>query len=147
MERVAALIRREMSELLRSGLRDQRVHQGMVSVTEVEVAGDLQHCRIYVSVFGSEDDRNLTMAGLKAAAPYVKGELARRLQLRRTPDVVFELDRALERGTTVLGLLNRLDHHRQQRGEIPAGSDTSDETSPNTADIADLPAPDPSAAP
>ena len=155
MERVAALIRREMSELLRSGLRDQRVHQGMVSVTEVEVAGDLQHCRIYVSVFGSEDDRNLTMAGLKAAAPYVKGELARRLQLRRTPDVVFELDRALERGTTVLGLLNRLDHHRQQRGEVPAGSDTSDETSPNTADntadnaadIADLPAPDPSAAP
>ena len=147
VERVAALIRREMSELLRSGLRDERVHQGMVSVTEVEVAGDLQHCRIYVSVYGSEDDRDLTMAGLKAAAPYVKGELARRLQLRRTPDVVFELDRALERGTTVLGLLNRLDQHRQQRGEIPAGSDTSAETSPNAADAAELQAPDPSAAP
>lgn len=123
MERVAALIRREMSELLRSGIRDERVHHGMVSVTEVEVAGDLQHCRIHVSVFGTEDDQRLTMEGLKAAAPYVKGELARRLQMRRTPEVVFLLDRALERGTSVLGLLNQLERKREERGEIPPGSD------------------------
>ena len=123
VERVAALIRREMSELLRSGIRDERVHHGMVSVTEVEVAGDLQHCRIHVSVFGTEDDQRLTMEGLKAAAPYVKGELARRLQMRRTPEVVFLLDRALERGTSVLGLLNQLERKREERGEIPPGSD------------------------
>ena len=123
MERVAALIRREMSELLRSGIRDERVHHGMVSVTEVEVAGDLQHCRIHVSVFGTEDDQRLTMEGLKAAAPYVKGELARRLQMRRTPEVVFLLDRALKRGTSVLGLLNQLERKREERGEIPPGSD------------------------
>jgi len=124
VERVAALIRREMSDLLRSGIRDERVHHGMVSVTEVEVAGDLQHCRIHVSVFGSEEDQRLTMEGLKAAAPYVKGELARRLQMRRTPEVVFHLDRALERGTTVLGLLNQLGRQREERGEIPPGSDS-----------------------
>ncbi len=123
VERVAALIRREMSELLRSGIRDERVHHGMVSVTEVEVAGDLQHCRIHVSVFGTADDQRLTMEGLKAAAPYVKGELARRLQMRRTPEVVFLLDRALERGTSVLGLLNKLERKREERGEIPPGSD------------------------
>jgi ribosome-binding factor A len=123
VERVAALIRREMSELLRSGIRDERVHHGMVSVTVVEVAGDLQHCRIHVSVFGTEDDQRLTMEGLKAAAPYVKGELARRLQMRRTPEVVFQLDRALERGTSVLGLLNQLERKREERGEIPPGSD------------------------
>jgi ribosome-binding factor A len=123
VERVAALIRREMSELLRSGIRDERVHHGMVSVTVVEVAGDLQHCRIHVSVFGTEEDQRLTMEGLKAAAPYVKGELARRLQMRRTPEVVFLLDRALERGTSVLGLLNQLERKREERGEIPPGSD------------------------
>ena len=128
MERVAALIRREMSELLRSGIRDERVHHGMVSVTEVEVAGDLQHCRIHVSVFGTEDDQRLTMEGLKAAAPYVKGELARRLQMRRTPEVVFLLDRALERGTSVLGLLNQLERKREERGEIPPGSDEGEVT-------------------
>ena len=126
MERVAALIRREMSELLRTGIRDERVHNGMVSVTEVEVAGDLQHCRIHVSVFGSEEDQRLTMEGLKAAAPFVKGELARRLQMRRTPEVVFLLDRALERGISVLGLLNQLERQREERGEIPPGSDEAE---------------------
>lgn len=127
VERVAALIRRECSELLVSGIRDERIQHGMVSVTNVEVAGDLQHCRIYVSVLGSDDDRTLVMAGLQAATPYVKGELGRRLKLRRTPEVVFQLDRGLERGTSVLELLGRLEDQRQERGEIPLGSGEQDE--------------------
>ncbi|PZV03348.1 MAG: 30S ribosome-binding factor RbfA, partial [Cyanobium sp.] len=57
VERVAALIRREVSELLVHGIKDERVGLGMVSVTEVEVAGDLQHCKVFVSIYGSEDDR------------------------------------------------------------------------------------------
>jgi ribosome-binding factor A len=112
VERLAALIRREISELLRHGIKDQRVQQGLLSITEVEVAGDLQHCRIYVSVLGSDEERREAMAGLRSAAPFVKGELARRLQLRRTPEVVFQFDRALERGTSVLGLLQRLEQER-----------------------------------
>jgi len=121
VERLAALIRREVSELLLNSIKDERVHHGMVSVTDVEVAGDLQHCKIHVSVFGSDDDRSVTMAGLTAATPYVKGELGRRLKLRRTPEVVFQLDRGIERGSTVLGLLNRLEEERQERGEPPEG--------------------------
>ena len=54
VERVAALIRRETSELLIHGIRDERVHQGMVSITNVEVSGDLQHCKIFVSIYGEE---------------------------------------------------------------------------------------------
>jgi ribosome-binding factor A len=123
VERVAALVRREISDLLVHGIRDERVHAGMVSVTNVDVAGDLQHCRIFVSVLGSEEDRQQVLAGLRAAAPYVRGELGRRLKLRRTPEVVFQLDKGLERGTTVLGLLNRLELERRDRGEIPPGSD------------------------
>jgi len=120
VEKVAAAIRREVSELLRTGLRDERVQQGLVSVTGVEVAGDLQHCRIFVSVYGSDDDHSQAMEGLKAATPYVKGELGRRLRLRRTPEVVFKLDRGLERGMSVLGLLHRLE---EERTNTPGGSD------------------------
>jgi ribosome-binding factor A len=127
VERVAALIRREISELLMSGIKDERVGHGMVSVTNVEVAGDLQHCRIFVSVYGSEADRDLAMAGLKSATPFVKGEVGRRLKLRRTPELVFVLDRGFEKGATVLGLLNQLGREREQRGEIPAGSEDSAE--------------------
>ncbi len=121
VERVAALIRRELSELLRQGIKDQRVQQGLLSITAVEVAGDLQHCKVFVSVLGSEQERNEALAGLKSAAPYVKGELARRLQMRRTPEVIFQLDRALERGTNVLGLLHRLEQERVTRGEGETG--------------------------
>lgn len=125
VERVAALIRREVSELLVSGIKDARIHQGMVSVTHVEVAGDLQHCRIFVSVLGSEDDRRQVLEGLKAAAPYVKGELGRRLRMRRTPEVSFLLDRGLERGSGVLELLSRLEEERQGREDLPLAEDAS----------------------
>ena len=124
VERMAALIRREVSELLINGIKDERVHNGMVSITHADVAGDLQHCRIFVSVLGSEEDRQLVLDGLKAAAPYVKGELGRRLKMRRTPEVVFLLDKGLERGTTVLGLLGRLETERISRGEVPEGTGT-----------------------
>ena len=123
VERVAALIRRETSELLLNGIRDERVHQGMVSITDVEVSGDLQHCRIFVSIFGEQNDRSDVLDGLKAASGYLRGELGRRLQMRRAPEVVFQLDRGIEKGTSVLGLLNRLEDERQERGEIPPGSD------------------------
>ena len=123
VERVAALIRRETSELLLNGIRDERVHQGMVSITDVEVSGDLQHCRIFVSIFGEQNDLSDVLDGLKAASGYLRGELGRRLQMRRAPEVVFQLDRGIEKGTSVLGLLNRLEDERQERGEIPPGSD------------------------
>ncbi|MCS5693863.1 30S ribosome-binding factor RbfA [Cyanobium sp. FGCU-6] len=137
VERVAALIRREVSELLVNGIRDERVHQGMVSVTGVEVAGDLQHCRIRVSVLGSEEERQQVLEGLKAASSYVKGELSRRLKMRRTPDVVFQIDRGLERGTAVLGLLNRLEEERRERGEIPAGNIAEESVAEGGADFGD----------
>jgi ribosome-binding factor A len=121
VERVAALIRREVSELLISGIKDERVQHGMVSVTSVEVAGDLQHCKIFVSIFGSAEDREVAMAGLQAASVYVKGELGRRLKMRRTPEVVFVLDRGLEKGNTVLGLLQRLEAERRERGDGEGG--------------------------
>lgn len=119
VERVASLVRREISELLTTSIRDARVHQGLVSITSVEVAGDLQHCKIFVSVYGSEEERRQALEGLKAATPYVKGELGRRLQLRRTPEVVFQVDRSLERGSAVLGLLHKLEQERgSQEGEV-----------------------------
>ena len=123
VERVASLIRREVSELMIGGIKDDRVNQGMVSVTSVEVAGDLQHCKIFVSLSGSEEDRAQARAGLGSASAYVKGELGRRLKMRRTPEVVFVLDRGIEKGTSVLGLLNRLEGERQTKGEPAEASE------------------------
>ena len=113
VERVAALIRRELSQLLINGIRDERIHRSMVTITKVEVSKDLQHCKIFVSIYGEESHKNLVMSGLDSASSFLKGELGRKLQLRRVPEIVFQLDRGLEKGTSVLTLLERLNHERE----------------------------------
>ena len=128
VERVAALIRREISELLISGIRDERVHQGMVSITSVEVSGDLQHCKVFVSVLSDAEAQTEVMDGLQAASGFLRGELGRRLQMRRAPELVFQLDRGLEKGTSVLHLLGELEREREVKGSVPSGSDTADES-------------------
>jgi ribosome-binding factor A len=111
--RVAELIKREVSQLLFDGIKDERVGRGMVSVTDVDVSGDLQHAKIFVSIYGSDEARAETMAGLKSATGYVRSELGQRLRLRRTPEVIFSEDRSIERGTKVLSLINRLSQERK----------------------------------
>ena len=123
VERVAALIRREVSELIINGIRDERVHHGMITITEVVVSGDLQHCKIFVSIFGEKDSQEEVMAGLLAASGFLRGELARRLQMRRAPEVIFQLDRGIEKGSNVLTLLNKLQDERKSRVDIPGKID------------------------
>ncbi|MCG8364796.1 MAG: 30S ribosome-binding factor RbfA [Pseudanabaenales cyanobacterium] len=116
--RVAALIKREISQMLLYGIKDDRVGSGMVSVTDVDVSGDLQHAKIFVSIYGTEEVRSETMAGLKAATGFVRSELGQRIRLRRTPEVIFEEDRSFERGARVLSLLNQLSQERAEKGEL-----------------------------
>lgn len=112
VSRVAALIKREISQMLLTEIKDDRVGAGMVSVTDVDVSGDLQHAKIFVSIYGTEEAREETMAGLKAATGFVRSELGQRLRLRRTPELMFQEDRSLERGDRILSLLNQLNQGR-----------------------------------
>ncbi|MEH1941039.1 MAG: 30S ribosome-binding factor RbfA [Nostoc sp.] len=112
VSRVAELIKREVSQMLLNGIKDDRVGTGMVSVTDVDVSGDLQHAKIYVSIYGTDEAKAETMAGLKSATGYVRSELGARVRLRRTPEVIFLEDRSIERGNKVLALLNQLNHER-----------------------------------
>jgi ribosome-binding factor A len=114
VERVAELIKREVSQMLLSGIKDDRVGSGLVSVTDVQLAGDLQHAKIFVSIYGTSEAKAETMAGLKSATGFVRSELGQRIRLRRTPEVVFLEDSSLERGDKVLSLLNRLSQEREQ---------------------------------
>lgn len=110
--RVASLIKREVSQMLMTGIKDDRVGAGMVSITDVDVSGDLQHAKIFVSIYGTDEARAETMAGLQAATGYVRSELGQRMRLRRTPEVLFREDRSVERGTRVLSLINQLSAER-----------------------------------
>lgn len=127
VSRVASLIKREISQMLLSDIKDDRVGAGMVSVTDVDVSGDLQHAKIFVSIYGTEEARAETMAGLKAATGYVRSELGQRIRLRRTPEVIFLEDRSLERGDRILSLINQLSQNRPNGN--PDGADIAEEWS------------------
>ncbi|MEH2263573.1 30S ribosome-binding factor RbfA [Nostoc sp.] len=126
VSRVAELIKREVSQMLLNGIKDDRVGAGMVSVTDVDVSGDLQHAKIYVSIYGTDEAKVETMAGLKSATGYVRSELGARVRLRRTPEVIFLEDRSIERGNKVLALLSQLNHDRPPENLLP-GEDSTDQ--------------------
>ena len=108
VSRVAEQIKREIGQMLIQDIKDDRVGAGMVSVTDVDVSGDLQHAKIFVSIYGTDEAKAETMAGLKAATGYVRRELGHRVRLRRTPEVIFLEDRSIERGNRVLSLINKI---------------------------------------
>ncbi len=129
--RVAELIKREISQMLFSDIKDERVGTGMVSVTDVAVSGDLQHAKIFVSIYGTDEARAETMAGLQSATGFVRSELGKRVRLRRTPEIIFVEDRGIERGSRVLSLINQLSKEREA-GQLPVEGEPEQDDSPDT---------------
>jgi ribosome-binding factor A len=110
--RVSQSIKRELSELIRRDLKDERL-KGIVSITDVECTPDCRSARVYVSVFGDETVQQATMEALNASLSLLRGELCRRLRLRLAPELSLRLDKSLERGARVSELIARI-----SRGEI-----------------------------
>lgn len=117
VSRVSSLIKREVSLLLLDGIKDDRVGAGMPSITDVEVSGDLQHAKIFVSIYGTEEAKAETMEGLKSSTAFVRRELGNRIRLRRTPEIIFLEDRSLERGDRMLHLLDSIGKNKKEQSE------------------------------
>jgi ribosome-binding factor A len=109
-EKVREFIKEQVSEIIQQKLKDPRI--GFVSVTDVEVTGDLRHAKIFVSVLGDDQAKTDTMTGLASAIRYVRGELGRRLQMRFTPEILFRLDESIERGTRVMSLIREVSEEK-----------------------------------
>lgn len=110
--RVAQSIKRELSDLILRGIKDERI-SGIVSITDVECSNDCRRAKIFISVFGEETQQQNTMSALNDHCGEIRGELGRRLGLRFAPEVMFKLDNSLERGAQVSALINKI-----SRGEI-----------------------------
>ena len=102
-EKLGELFAVELSDLLRTRVKDPRV--GFASITHVEVSGDYRHAKIYVSVLGSDEERANTMTALKHATGFLRHELASRIVLRYMPEIVFKLDTSIEQGGRILELI------------------------------------------
>jgi ribosome-binding factor A len=106
-ERIAEEIRHEVGAMVAGELKDPRI-AGLVTVTAVQVSPDLKLARIFVSVLGTEAEHDSTLKGLGAAAGFIRRELSLRLQLRRSPELQFVLDRSQEFGERIDELLREV---------------------------------------
>ena len=96
-----------LSKLLRE-VKDPRVQQGMISVTRVETTGDLRYSKVWISVMGLSDEKEFKR-GLKSASDWLRRELGNSLNLRYTPELVFELDHSIEYGAHISDIISSLD--------------------------------------
>ena len=105
--RVNAEVQRELSTILRGGIKDPRVAP-MTSVVAVEVAPDLKTCKAYISVLGDEKAQADTMEGLRSSAGYIRKLLASNINLRNTPEIQFILDQSIEYGVRMSKMIDDL---------------------------------------
>ena len=124
-ERVGNLIRNTLGQLLLSKMADPRFDSARTSITRVEVPEDLLTARVYVSVTGSEEDQNKTIAALKHAVGYLQERLGREIRLRHTPKLTFEIDVKFKKTLETLSLIAEIAEERrvkeqaqQQNNEI-----------------------------
>ena len=118
--RINELIRAELADLLRRETEDPQLHS-LISFTEVRTTPDFTTARVYVSIYGTDEEMAATMARLRKAARFFRRELAARLNLRHTPQLNFELDPSIQRGQRVMELLGAIE------SEAGAGSGSEEQ--------------------
>lgn len=112
-DRVRKAIIREFSDILANEIKEPRLIDQLISVTDAEISGDLRHAKVFVSVMGNETTQKEVMEILKESIPKFRHAIGQRIRLRYTPEIDIRLDDSLERGTRITQLLNQI-----SRGEV-----------------------------
>lgn len=114
--RINGEVKKELSILINREIKDPRINP-MTSVIDVEVAPDLKTAKVYISVMGDEDSKNETYQGLKSAASYMRGQLARNLNLRNTPELTFIIDNSIEYGVKMSKLIDEINSQSSRNSD------------------------------
>ena len=114
--RINMEVQRELSEIIRTEIKDPRVAGAMISIVSVEVTPDLKYCKAFISVLGSEESKQSTIKGLKSAEGYIRRQLAKNLNLRNTPEIRFILDESIEYGVNMSRLIDDVIEHDHSKG-------------------------------
>lgn len=104
--RVGEQMKKELGDIIGRKIKDPRI--GFVTVTDVEVTGDLQQATVYITVLGDEEQRENTLRGLSKAKGFIRSEIGQRIRLRKTPELLFEFDESIETGNRIESLIRDL---------------------------------------
>ena len=109
--RVGEQMKKELGEIISRKIKDPRI--GFVTVTDVDVTGDLQQATVYISVLGDQEQRENTLKGLAKAKGFIRSEIGQRIRLRKTPEINFEFDESIDYGNRIDTLLNQISRENQ----------------------------------
>ncbi|KIL47760.1 MULTISPECIES: 30S ribosome-binding factor RbfA [Jeotgalibacillus] len=109
--RVGEQMKKELGDIIGRKIKDPRI--GFVTVTDVEVTGDLQQATVYITVLGDEEQRENTLRGLAKAKGFIRSEIGQRIRLRKTPELLFEFDESIDTGNRIESLIRDLKEREQ----------------------------------
>lgn len=109
--RINEEIKRELSDIIHNELKDPRL-TAMISITNVDVTRDLRYGKVFVSIFGDEEDKKNSISALKSSAGFLRRELSHRINLRYTPELIIELDNTIEHGMHINSLIEKIKENR-----------------------------------
>ena len=104
--RVGEQMKKELSDIIGRKIKDPRI--GFVTVTDVQVTGDLQQAKVFISVLGDDEQKENTLKGLAKAKGFIRTEIGHRIRLRKTPEIIFEFDESIDYGNRIETLLHQL---------------------------------------
>ncbi|PIV24259.1 MAG: ribosome-binding factor A [Deltaproteobacteria bacterium CG_4_8_14_3_um_filter_45_9] len=114
-EKVADLIRKEISQMLVKSIKDPRI--GFVTITKVTVSEDCRFAKVYFSVAGTPQERERSIKGLDSAKGFVRKELGRRIRLRYTPEILFQFDPSIEYAIHMEELIQSIHQEKEPNGD------------------------------
>lgn len=114
-ERMSVEIRRILATIIQEHIKDPRIDLASVSITRVDVAQDISHARIYVSILGNDEKQHDIMQVLQKARGFIRSELAHALQVRHAPEIEFRLDKSIEQGIKISALLDNLSENQESK--------------------------------
>ncbi len=111
--RVGEQMKKELGDIIGRKIKDPRI--GFVTVTDVQVTGDLQQAKVFISVLGDAEQKENTLKGLAKAKGFIRSEIGQRIRLRKTPEITFEFDESMDYGNRIDSLLYQLHEENQSK--------------------------------
>ena len=108
LAKVSSLLKKEITLILQNDLENNLIRDHFVNISKIDLTGDLQHCKVYITSTAEEKVRKEIVVNLNIAKSFIRQNLGQRIDMRRVPDIIFKDDIVLDKGLSVLKLLDEL---------------------------------------
>ncbi|MBO4310871.1 MAG: 30S ribosome-binding factor RbfA [Lachnospiraceae bacterium] len=125
--RINSEVHKELSQIISYEVKDPRISP-FTSVMDVYVAPDLKTCKVYVSVMGSDEEKENTMTGLNSAKGMIRSLLAKRMNMRNTPEITFILDESIEKGIEMMKFIDEVNAPLHEKEKEENNKDSEEQT-------------------